>query len=60
MSHIDQTNRTALLVGLGTVAIALVLRWINVRLRIRLPELLLAIHLCDRGGRQLAIWTNKA
>ena len=43
LSHIDQTNRAALLVGLGTVVIALGLRWINLRLGIRLPELLLAI-----------------
>lgn len=41
--HIDKTNRTALLIGLGTVFIALALRWVNARLRIRLPELLLAI-----------------
>jgi sulfate permease, SulP family len=43
ISHIDQTNRAALLTGLGTVAIALALRWINVRFRLRLPELLLAL-----------------
>ena len=44
MSHIDQTNRTALLIGLGTIAIALALRWINVRgSGSGLPELLLAI-----------------
>jgi sulfate permease, SulP family len=43
ISHIDQTNRAALLTGLGTVAIALALRWINVRYRLRLPELLLAL-----------------
>src|SRR6187551_369043 len=43
LSHADQTNRTALMVGLATVAIALALRWINWRLRIRLPDLLLAI-----------------
>jgi SulP family sulfate permease len=41
--HIDQTNQTALLIGLGTVAIALVLRWVNARWRMRLPDLLLAI-----------------
>ena len=43
LSHVDQTNRAALLVGLGTVAVALVLRWINSWLRIRLPDLLLAV-----------------
>lgn len=41
--HIDQTNQAALLIGLGTVAIALVLRWVNARWRMRLPDLLLAI-----------------
>jgi sulfate permease, SulP family len=43
LSHVDQTNRAALLVGLGTVAVALVLRWINSRFGIRLPDLLLAV-----------------
>jgi SulP family sulfate permease len=43
LSHIGQTNQTALAIGLGTVAIALVLRWVNARLHIRLPDLLLAI-----------------
>ena len=43
ISHIDQTNRAALCVGLGTIAIAIALRWINTRLRIRLPELLLGV-----------------
>ncbi len=43
LSHIDQTNFAALFIGLSTVAIALALRWINTRLRIRLPDLLLAI-----------------
>jgi SulP family sulfate permease len=43
MSHVDQFNSPTLLVGLGTVAIALILRWINVRYRIRLPELLMAL-----------------
>jgi sulfate permease, SulP family len=43
ISHIDQTNRAALFVGLATVGIALFLQWINSRLRIRLPELLLAV-----------------
>jgi SulP family sulfate permease len=43
LSHVDQTNLSALWIGLGTVAVALLLRWINSRFRIRLPELLLAI-----------------
>src|SRR3954467_6479087 len=43
LSHIDQTNRVALLIGLGTVAVALALRWANTRLHLRLPDLLLAI-----------------
>ncbi|HEY4639163.1 MAG TPA: SulP family inorganic anion transporter, partial [Candidatus Udaeobacter sp.] len=43
LSHIGQTNQTALAIGLGTIAIALVLRWLNTRLHIRLPDILLAI-----------------
>lgn len=43
MSQIDQTSRATLLVGLGTIAIALILQWVNLRFRIRLPEFLLAI-----------------
>jgi SulP family sulfate permease len=43
MQHIDQTNFYALCIGVGTVAIALALRWINARLHIRLPDLLLAV-----------------
>lgn len=43
ISHIDQTNLAALYVGVGTVAIALALRWLNVSFRLRLPELLLAL-----------------
>jgi len=43
ISHIDQTNRVALFTGLGTVAIALALRWINTRFQLRFPELLLAM-----------------
>src|SRR5262245_19825677 len=43
LSHVDQTNRAALLVGIGTVAAALLLRWINARVGIRLPDLLLAV-----------------
>jgi sulfate permease, SulP family len=41
--QIDQTNHTALFIGLSTIGIALFLRWINVKWRIRLPELLLAV-----------------
>src|SRR5689334_7474363 len=43
LSHISQTKQTAFAIGLGTVAIALALRWVNTRLHIRLPDLLLAI-----------------
>ncbi len=43
ISHIDQTNRATLFVGLGTVAIALALYGVNVRFRTRLPEFLLAL-----------------
>jgi sulfate permease, SulP family len=43
ISHIDETNRTALLLGLGAIAVALTLRYVNRRLRIRLPDLLLAV-----------------
>src|SRR4051812_48837236 len=43
ISHIEQTNLVALYVGIGTVAIALVLRGLNVRYRLRIPELLLAL-----------------
>ncbi|HEY2251136.1 MAG TPA: SulP family inorganic anion transporter [Planctomycetaceae bacterium] len=43
MSHIDQTNRATLCVGLGTVVIALALYWINQRFRLRIPEFLLAL-----------------
>jgi SulP family sulfate permease len=48
ISHIDQTNRATLLVGLGAIAVALGLRWVNRRLRIHLPDLLLAV-LCMAG-----------
>ncbi len=41
--HVEQTNHAALLVGLGSIFVALALRWINQWLRIRLPELLLAV-----------------
>jgi sulfate permease, SulP family len=43
VQNFGQINRAALLIGLGTVAIALALRWINSHLGIRLPDLLLAI-----------------
>lgn len=43
LSNIEQTNTTALAVGLGTIAAALVLRVVNTTLKIRLPELLLAV-----------------
>src|SRR5687768_1315144 len=38
LTHINETNWAALTIGLGTVAMALFLRWINVRHRLRLPE----------------------
>lgn len=41
--NIAQTNGPTLMIGLTTMAIALALRWINTRLRIRLPEFLLAL-----------------
>jgi SulP family sulfate permease len=41
--HVNLTDHTTLLVGLATIGIALLLRWINVRLHSRLPELLLAV-----------------
>src|SRR4051794_899464 len=43
MEHIDKINYPSLWIGLGTVAIALALRWVNMRLRVRLPDLLLAL-----------------
>jgi SulP family sulfate permease len=43
VSHIDLTNRPTLLIGLATIGIALLLRGVNLLLRIRLPELLLAL-----------------
>lgn len=43
LSHIENTNRIALYIGLGTVALALLLRLINIRYKMRLPELLLAL-----------------
>ena len=43
MSQIDQTHTATLLVGLGTVAIALALYAVNERFRLRLPEFLPAI-----------------
>ncbi len=43
LSHADETNRAALLIGLLTIAVALGLRAVNLWLKIRLPELLLAI-----------------
>ena len=43
MANFNQSNGSALLVGLATIGIALSLQWINSRLRVRLPEMLLAI-----------------
>jgi sulfate permease, SulP family len=54
ISHIDQTNRAALLVGLATIGIALALQAINAWLRIRLPELLLAVI-----GATVIVWAGR-
>lgn len=43
LSHVDQTNWRALLIGLGTILVAILLRTINQRFRLRLPEFLLAV-----------------
>ncbi len=43
MQHIDQTNRTALAIGVATIVLALALRLVNLRFGIRLPDLLMAI-----------------
>ena len=43
LSHINQAHMVTLAIGLSTIAVALLLRWINHRLRIRLPELLLSV-----------------
>ena len=43
LSHIDQTNRPSLLIGVGAFGIALALRYVNRRFKIRLPDLLLAV-----------------
>jgi sulfate permease, SulP family len=43
ISHAEDTNFTALNIGFGTVVVALLLRWINLRFRMRLPELLSAL-----------------
>ena len=41
--HIGDTNQTALFIGLATIAIALALRWINVRRQLRIPEFLVSL-----------------
>jgi sulfate permease, SulP family len=43
LKHIDETNRTMLLLGLGAIAIALAVRWVNRRFKIQLPDLLIAV-----------------
>lgn len=43
LSNVHQTNYAALALGVGAFAVALVIRWTNARLRIRLPDLLLAV-----------------
>ncbi len=42
-AQIDQTHFATLFIGLGTVAVALALYWINQRFRLRIPEFLLAL-----------------
>lgn len=51
LSHIDQTNIPTLLIGTGTIALALFFRGINLRFRIRLPDLLLAVV-----GTAFVVW----
>jgi SulP family sulfate permease len=48
LSHINQAHLPTLMVGLGTVAIALTLGFINRRLRFPLPALLIAV-MCMAG-----------
>lgn len=43
LTHLGQTNHPTLLVGLGAIAVALGLRWINRRFKIQLPDFLLAV-----------------
>jgi sulfate permease, SulP family len=43
LQHVHETKPTILCLGLGAVAVALALRWLNRRLRFHLPELLLAV-----------------
>jgi SulP family sulfate permease len=43
MSNIDATNRYALMIGVGTIALALTLSWLNGRFRLRIPEFLTSI-----------------
>ncbi len=45
MWRIDLAHGPTIAVGLGTVAVVLTLRWLGTRLRVRLPELLLAVVL---------------
>lgn len=43
LASIDQTHAATLFIGLFTIAIALLLRWINTQKQIRLPEMLLSV-----------------
>ena len=43
VSQIENTNGVAVAIGLGAVVASLALRWLSNRLRMRLPELLLAV-----------------
>jgi SulP family sulfate permease len=51
LEQYEQTSWPTVLIGLGTVAAALLLRFINTRLRLRLPEFLLAVV-----GAATCIW----
>ena len=45
IGHLAETNSLTLSVGIGTIALALGLRWLNNRFRLRIPEFLSAISL---------------
>jgi SulP family sulfate permease len=45
MRRIDQLHAPTLAIGLGTIAFVLALRWVGARLRMRLPDLLIAVAL---------------
>jgi SulP family sulfate permease len=43
LMHLGETNNATLLVGLGAIAVAVLVHLVNLHFRIRLPELLLAV-----------------